>query len=154
MLIKQVSEILKNRSFVSVATCDLSGNPNAAPKFFLKIHEHYLYLIDYTFGRTWENLKINPKASLSFVDTETLISYQVNGKVETIDTGKEFGEILKEMVAKEVSLSTKRIIEGVTTGKKHLSFEIGIREKFFILKLKIEEIVEIGSNGEIKREKI
>ena len=69
MLTEKISDFLKRRSFISVATCDFNGRPNAVPKFLLKIDDDYIYLVDYTFGRTYENLKINSKVSLAFMET-------------------------------------------------------------------------------------
>ena len=71
MLPKKIKELLENREFISVATCDFKGRPNAAPKFFLKFEHNFIYLVDYTIGMTWENLKVNPKASLSLMDPDT-----------------------------------------------------------------------------------
>ena len=153
MFSKELKQLLSKREFISVATCDAAGQPNAAPKFFLKIEDNHIYLIDYAMGRTWHNLKTNPRISMSFMDTESLIGYQINGVAEIIDKGLEFEEILKQLLAKQVSLSTKRVIEGISTGKKHTNFEVEITEKFVILKIKAAEIVEIGPRGEIKREK-
>jgi predicted pyridoxine 5'-phosphate oxidase superfamily flavin-nucleotide-binding protein len=152
MLLKKITEILKNREFISVATSDLTGSPNAAPKFLLKIDGNIVYLIDYSMGRTWENLKINPKASLSFVDTDALIGYQINGLVEIIDKGPRYDNIFHELEQKEIDLSIKRIIEGVSKEKRHRSFEVAITDKFVVLKVDIKEIVEIGPRGEIKRQ--
>ncbi len=154
MLAKKIEEFLKHREFISAATCDLSGRPNAAPKFFLKLEHSHIYLIDYTLSKTWENLKINPHISLSFVDTEELVGYQVNGTVTIVEKGAEFQTILHELRQKAVSLSAKRIIEGVSTGKKHKSFEINIPDKFAIYKVKIAEVTEIGLKGDLKKENI
>lgn len=154
MIAKRINELLKTREFISVATCDLSGRPNAAPKFILKQENHFIYLIDYTIGRTWENLLLNPRVSLSFMDTDTLHGYQVNGSAELIDKGKEYDLILEELVQKEIDFSTKRIIEGVTKGKSHQTFELGISDRFVVFKIKIEEAVELSPTGELKREKV
>lgn len=153
MLLKEIKELLKKREFISVATSDWEGRPNAAPKFFLKIEGGFVYLIDYTIGKTWQNLRINPRISLSFMDTENLLGYQINGDTELIDRGEDYDRILKELEEKEVALSSKRIIEGVATGKKHTSFELTIRAKFAVIKVKICEVTQIGPKGEIKREK-
>lgn len=153
MLTKTVSDFLKTREFVSLATCDLKGRPNAAPKLILKVEASYIYLVDYTFGRSFENLKINPRVSLSFTNTDTLKSYQVNGSVELIDSGPSYEKIAAELVAKQISLSTDRIIKGLSTGKHHENFEVAIPEKFVIFKVKIEEAVEMDYGGGIKREK-
>jgi len=154
MLTKKISGFLKNREFISVATCDLNGRPNAAPKFLLKIEDNLIYLIDYNLSRTWENLKINPRASLSFTNIDNLTGYQINGSVQIIDKGQEYNKILHELREKEINLSVKRIIEGVYREKTHESFEVAMPDHFIVFKVKIEEVVEIGPAGDLKREKL
>jgi predicted pyridoxine 5'-phosphate oxidase superfamily flavin-nucleotide-binding protein len=151
---KKVSELLKIREFVSVATCDLDGRPNAAPKFVLKLENNFIYLVDYSIGRTSQNLKINPRISISFMDNDALMGYQLNGSVEIINRGEEYDILVKDLSQKELDLSTRRIIEGVTQGKPHERFELSLSEKFIIFKVKVEEIVDIASSGTLKREKI
>jgi hypothetical protein len=150
----KIKGLLENREFVSVATCDFQGRPNAAPKFILKLEHNFVYLVDYTIGKTWENLKINPKASLSFMDSDTLTGYQINGAVEILESGPEYKGLLDEFRKKEIGLSAKRIVEGIYRGKTHGNFEAGFPEQFAIYKVKVEELVEIGPRGELKREKV
>jgi predicted pyridoxine 5'-phosphate oxidase superfamily flavin-nucleotide-binding protein len=152
MITKKISELLQKREFVSAATCDFNGRPNVAPKFFLKLQQRDLYLIDYVLGTTYRNLKINPRVSVSIMDTDSLTGYQMNGSVEIIESGAEYKEIVKELLQREIDLSTKRIIEGVVQGKTHESFEVAIPEKFVVLKIKIEELVEICRSGTLKRQ--
>jgi uncharacterized pyridoxamine 5'-phosphate oxidase family protein len=154
MLTKTIIELLKHKEFISIATCDLKGRPNAASKFILKIDGGFIYLVDYIFGKSYENLKANPRVSLSFVNTESLKSYQINGSVELIEQGSVYETIALELVHKEVRLSTDRIIKGVSSGKRHENFEVAIPEKFVIFKVKIEETVEMPYGGGVKREKI
>lgn len=154
MLNKKIAELLKDREFISVATCDLAGRPNVAPKFILKLQANSIYLVDYTIGNTWGNLKVNPRASLSFMDTDSLSGYQINGMVEIVEKGLEYEKIYGEMLQKEIDLSAKRIIEGVSRQRKHASFEVALTGKFVILKVNIAEVVEIGPGGEVKRERL
>lgn len=154
MLTSKIKEFLKDREFISVATCDYSGRPNAAPKFLLKVEHNCVYLVDYSLSRTWENLKINPAASLSFMDTDSLNGYQINGPVEIIDKGPLCEKLLEELREKGISLSVKRIIEGVQRERSHGSFEAEIPERFAIFKVTMKEITEIGSRGEIKKENL
>lgn len=151
---KKVFELLKKRGFVSVATCDLEGRPNAAPKFILKLENNFIYLVDYSIGRTSRNLRLNPRISISFMDNDTLMGYQLNGSVEIIDSGQEYDALVKELSQKELELSTRRIIEGVTKGKPHEGFELSLSEEFVIFKVKVGEIVEIASSGTLRTEKI
>ena len=154
MINKCLKELIESREFISLASCDLEGRPNAAPKFLLKVVGNYLYLVDYIIGRTFSNLQLNPRASLSFIDSNTLISYQINGRVEIIDAGQEYREIIKEVQHKQIDLSIARVIEGVTKGKAHKSFEVAVSDQFVIFKVKMEEVVEMRPSGTLKREKV
>ncbi len=152
MLKKKVAELLRAREFIHVATCDLEGRPNAAPKFFLKLEGDTIYLVDYIIGKTRENLKVNPKASLCFMDANSLIGYQINGPVEILESGREYEEIILELERKELDLSIRRIIEGVSQGTTHSGFELSLPNRFVIFRIRIKEVVEIGLTGELKRE--
>ena len=154
MLLNDLNQVLTKREFISVATCNFEGEPNAAPKFFLKIYNKAIYLIDYAIGKTWENLKINPQASLSISDPGTLKSYQVNGGGEIIEKGAVYDKIAEELSEKEVKLSAERVIDGVRRKKGHEHFEIGTSRKFVIFKVMIRQIAEIGPSGKVSREKI
>ena len=148
----KINELLENREFISVATCDFEGRPNAAPKFLLKLENNWIFLIDYVIGRTWQNIKINPRVSLSFVDTNTLMAYQINGPVEIIENGPVYEKMMQELELKEIDLATKRIIEGVEKGHIHEGFEVSLPERVVILKVTMEEIVEIGHSGILNRQ--
>ncbi|MFH1506820.1 MAG: pyridoxamine 5'-phosphate oxidase family protein [Candidatus Omnitrophota bacterium] len=155
MIKDKVRKFLEHREFVSVATSDLCSRPNAAPKFVLKTDRDCIYLVDYSISRTWQNLRINPRASLSFMDTDNLVGYHINGFVEIIDKGPSYEEMSEEFNKKELALSSKRIVEAVTTGKRHRAFEVGsLKKKFRIYKIKIQEVVEIGPEGNLEREVI
>ncbi|MDD3345400.1 MAG: pyridoxamine 5'-phosphate oxidase family protein [Candidatus Omnitrophica bacterium] len=154
MITKSLKELIESREFISLASCDLEFRPNAAPKFLLKVEGDYLYLVDYIIGRTFTNLKVNPRASLSFIDSNTLIGYQINGKVEVIDSGSEYNLIIRQLHDKQIDLSIARVIEGVTKGRAHKSFEVAIPEQFVIFKVKMEEVVEMRPSGTLKRERV
>jgi len=152
MLNEIIKELLLKNEFIAVGTCDIAAKPNIAPKFILKCENNNLYLIDYVFGRTFENLKINPRISLAVMDKESLTGYQLNGSVKIILSGKEFEETLSELREKQISLSSKRIIEGMYRGKTHENFEASLPDKVAIFKVKIEEVVMILTSGNLKKE--
>jgi predicted pyridoxine 5'-phosphate oxidase superfamily flavin-nucleotide-binding protein len=154
MINKNIKALIESREFISVATSDLEASPNAAPKFLLKVEGDYIYLVDYIIGRTFRNLQVNPRVSLSFLDSNSLMGYQINGKVEIIDSGQEYATVLKELRDKQIDLSAKRVIEGVTKGQTHKAYEVAIPEQFVILKVKVEEIVQMQPSGTLKREKV
>jgi len=153
MLNKRLFEFLKKRTFLNVGTSTLDGKPNNVSKLLLKAENNHIYLVDYSIGRTYSNLKLNPRVSLSFFDLDKLVGYQINGPVEIIEKGVEYDKIKSELTEKEISLATERIIKGVSTGQSHESFEFAPPRHFVIFKIKIEEIAEVGYSGEVKREK-
>ena len=151
-IIKKALKIMKVREFVTLATADKAGKPNSAPKLLLKTDSGIIYFIDYSIGRTFENLKVNPEVSLSFIDINSLFGYRLNGKVEIIKKGRVYDECLKELKEKEIELTAERIVKGVRDGNPHKGFELEISERFLLYKVKIEEGCEISPRGEIKRE--
>ena len=154
MINKNVITLLESREFISVATCDLESQPNAAPKLLLKVEAGCIYLVDYIIGKTFRNLKINPRISLSFFDHNTLMGYQINGNVQIIDSGSEYLDALNDLARKEVDLSTTRIIDGVIKGQAHQAYEVAAFGQVVILKIKVDEIVQMHPSGKLQREKV
>jgi nitroimidazol reductase NimA-like FMN-containing flavoprotein (pyridoxamine 5'-phosphate oxidase superfamily) len=152
MIAKKISELIKELGFVAVATCDLDGRPNVAPKFFLKEEDGHIYLVDYVIGRTSQNLSVNPRASISIMDEKNLTGYQVNGCVEILSEGDEYDKAAQEFLKKEINLSTRRIVEGVKKGERHNTFEAAFPNRIVVFKVMIDEAVEIGPGGELKKE--
>ena len=153
MLSKDLIELMNKREFISVATCDFKGRPNAAPKFVLKVDSGRVYLVDYTIGTSLKNLKANPRISMSLVDVRTLKGYQFNGSVHIMTRGKLYDKMRNEMMDKEVRLTTQRIIDEVRGHPTHETFEVLISEKFVIFEVTVDEVVEMDIYGGLKRNK-
>lgn len=153
-MFKDLRELFAKREFVPVASADFNGRPNVAPKFLLKVEGEFLYLVDYIFGRTWENLKVNPKVSISIMDTESLTAYQLNGMVELIEDGPSYKAMIEKLERREIELSIERVISGVQRGAKHKNFELTFPQRVIIFKVKVEEFVEIKPTGQLDREKL
>jgi len=149
----ELRKLLEGREFIAVATCDKALRPNSAPKFILKVDGHTVYLVDYTIGMTWKNITANPRVSLSFMDHAILMGYQLNGTVTIIQKGRVYEKMCKEMIDKEIRLTAQHIIEEVRGKARHEQFEVGITERFIILKVSVREIVQIGHRGDITRMK-
>ena len=154
MINNNIKALIESREFISVASCDLEARPNAAPKFLLKVEASYIYLVDYIIGKTFRNLKVNPRVSLSFFDNNTLVGYQLNGKVQIIDSGPEYLTAINDLARKEIDLSTTRIIDGVIKGRSHKAYEVAASKQFVILKVQVEEIVQLQPSGTLQREKV
>ena len=113
MVIKEVANFLKKEKFLNIATTDLNNRPNVAPKFLLKIDNDLIYLVDYVKNTTLKNIRINPKVSISFINTDSLRGYQINGVAEVIDKGPTCIKLLREYEKKKIELSTERLIDSL-----------------------------------------
>lgn len=154
-VILKALELMKKAEFVEVASADSSGKPNSAPKFLLKTEGLSVYLIDYSIGRTAENLRSNPRVSISFIMMDSLTGYRLNGKVEVIRSGEVYDQCLNEMREKAIDLTVKRVVEGVREDKpdKYKAYELEMSKQVLIYKVNVEEGCEIGPRGEIERER-
>lgn len=148
----KIVELLEKREFVSIATATPDGQPNTAPKFFFRAKGAFIYLIDYVIGKTIENLRENPRVSVSFMDLDNLEAYRLNGTAHCIEKGRIFDRVLEAWNKKLIKLSTDRVIEAVRTGKRRGHYELEMTEKFMVLKIKVESIVKIGRRGDIWKE--
>lgn len=153
MVVKKFFELLQGREFINVATADKKAKPCAAPKFFLKTHGKYIYLIDYTLARTVQNIRVNPQVSLCLMDLDSFNGYRVNGHAELIEKGKEFQQIIEDLDKRLIKLSAERVVRRITTGKKTPHFEMEISKRFVVIKVKVDDVAEFGPRGDLKQEK-
>lgn len=142
---------LSKGKFVNIATCNLERMPSVAPKLIGKTEKNSIYLIDYVMGKTYSNIKQNPRVSLSFINDRTLTGYQFNGTAIIIEEGEEFDKLTDEFQRIKTNFTVERILLDVRKGKKTSpSVEFSLPKKFIILKVKVFEIVEISSSGGLK----
>ena len=147
ILSDELKDFLNSNAFVSMATCDIDMQPNVAPKFFLKVKDDNIYLADYNIDRTWANINFNPKVSLSVINLENLVGYQINGFVEVLDSEALVNRLLKEFGKKKIFFSTKRIIADLHTNKAHKDFELCFPDRVIIYRVKVLEVIEIKPSG-------
>jgi len=143
---KEIKEFLINTEFVSIGTSDARGKPCVTPKLLIAFKDDFIYLADYVIGRTFQNLKVNPKISISAVDVNKLIHYQINGTAVIMNKGLEYDRIIGELKKKEISFTVERIINGVRREKKHHYFEAAFPELFVVIKMKIKEVIKMTPN--------
>ena len=150
---EKITALLKHRNFLSVATASKKCVPHTAPKILFKIEDEYFYLADHVIAWTVNNLRVNPRASMSFMDFENLEGYRLSGSARLIEKGPAYGRLMKEFEKKLIQISADRVIEGMKTGKRSKHYELEISNRVTFIKIKIEEIVRIGSQGDLFSER-
>lgn len=150
-IIEKAFKVMDKREFIGLATADSKAVPNSAPKLLLKHSGKFAYFVDYSFGKTAENLRANPMVSFSLMDHNSLVGYRLTGSVEIIEKGKIYEECLKELQEKQISLSVERVLKAVQENTVHKGFEVEMPEHFLLYKVTIDEAVEITTRGEVRR---
>lgn len=151
---QKLDALLKEKEFVYVATTDANRFPNAIPIFLLKMEGNFLYLIDFIFGKTYENLKQDPKVSVAVMDEYTLHGYKISGSVEMIEEGRIFDQLIEELREREMRFTVDRIVSAVQTGKTHQNFELQFPAHAVILKIKLDSVVEVNLQGKLRKENL
>ncbi|MBN2482755.1 MAG: pyridoxamine 5'-phosphate oxidase family protein [Candidatus Omnitrophica bacterium] len=149
---KEIMDFLRRQVFLFIGTSDKRGRPHTSAKPLLKIEDNYIYLVDFVVGRTYKNIKRNPKISLSAVDMNKVIGYQLYGRAEVIDKGDVFRQLSGEMNSKQVRLATERVIQGVRKSTRSLVDELISLKTVSILKIRIKEVSQIKPSGDITRD--
>lgn len=150
---EELRKIFTKLQFIDVATCDLNNNPNAAPKYLLKVKNNRIYLVDYVMTKTWNNVKINPRVSLAILHEHSLTGYQINGSAETIEEGKAYESLIKELSSKTIASSAIRVIKGVQEEIPRNGFEVDFPEKVGIIVVTIKGIIRIRPTGKLSQTK-
>ena len=151
LILKEILKLLDEAEFMNLATVDAEGRPSASNKFLLKYEGSALYIIDFVQGKTWKNLKNNPAISLSIMDKENLVDYQINGTVEILEKGPEHNRLIRELDEKEVRFSTNRVIEGVRRAKVHNIHVLPFPRRAIVLKVDVTEVMSLGPGAELTR---
>lgn len=90
---KRMKEIFAKQGVLVLGTADLSGIPNVVPIGAVKILDDETILVsDQFFNKTLNNLKANPKAAISFWETEKGEGYQIKGDASIHTEGKIYEE--------------------------------------------------------------
>lgn len=147
-----IRKFLEEADFVSLATSDRNGQPNAANNFILKVESDIIYIVDFIKGKAWENLRYNPFISLTVMDKDNLRDYRINGTATMLENGSEYDLLMKEFSEKEIRFAINRVIEGVQRTKPHHSFSLPFPQQASIIKVKVDRIIEIAPTAEPKKE--
>jgi len=90
----RVKELFEKVPAVVLATATGDGTPNAVPVGAKKIiDDETILLSDQFFNKTLENMKVNPKVSVTFWDGHE--GYQLKGTIAIETSGKRYEETAK-----------------------------------------------------------
>ena len=92
----EMKEVAGKTKGFALATVTKDGEPHVIPVGFGKVlSDDELLLVDVFMGKTIENIKVNPRVSVSVWDYDNLKGYEFKGKARIETSGKVFDESAK-----------------------------------------------------------
>lgn len=141
----EVAGFLEGQGFVLVSTLDSDSTPHASCKGIVKIEKKgVVYLLDLYMGRTYLNLKRNPRISLTTVDEHKFKGYCLKGKAKILSGGSLGPEVLQAWEDKITGRIAQRVLRNIRQEKGHPRHpEAFLPKPKYLIAATIEEIVDL-----------
>jgi len=150
MAIKQlpqpVIDFLENQGYVIVATLDHNGIPHASCKGIVEIKpDGHVYLLDLYSDRTLDNLKRNPRISITAVDEHRFMGFCLKGRAKAVNVDKLSPRVGLAWEEKINTRITRRILKNMREEKGHPHYPEALLPKpEYMLVMKVTEIVDLS----------
>jgi len=159
MYIKEIKGMRKNvidafeshvaiQIFATLGTCTKEAMPHNSPKIILEFRRPFLFLIEYHKGYSFENIKENPRVSVSTFNLSKMTGFHLYGKAEVISEGAVFPRLMKKFQKRRIELCTHEVVEAVK-GRAGLQLKNFICLKpVLVYKIHVTKIIGIQAFGE------
>ncbi|MBU1871240.1 MAG: pyridoxamine 5'-phosphate oxidase family protein [Candidatus Omnitrophica bacterium] len=144
-LSNEVVEFFRRQPFTIVSSLDKRGIPHNSCKGVVKINRNgAIYLLDLYKARTFENLKRNPRISITAVNEHSFEGYCLKGKAKII-TGKGIKmPVLRDWEARITNRITQRIIKNLQGEKGHSRHPEALFPKpEYLILMKVSEVIDL-----------
>ena len=141
-----VIEFLRTQGFVLVSSIDKNGFPHNSCKDIVKIDSMgQVYLIDVYYGLTAENIKHNPRVSISAVDEHKFMGYCLKGRAKVMSDNEISQEFIKSWEDNITSRLAKRLLHNLAQDKSHAHHpEASLPRPKHLISIEVEEIVNLA----------
>lgn len=142
---KEISQFFKKQSFTIVTTIGKGGIPHNSCKGIVEIGKGgKVYLLDLYKQKTYENLKRNPRMSVTAVDEHRFRGYCLKGKAKLIPRKKLTPKDIAAWEEKITDRITRRMIKNIHEEKGHPRHPEALFPKpAYMIVMQIEEIVDL-----------
>jgi len=147
---KQLSEaiiqFLQKQGCVIVSSIDHNGFPHSSCKGIVKIDKRgRIYLLDAYRGKTLQNLKTNPCASVTFFDEDKFIGYCFKGRARILSKEELDTEIIRAWEDRITGRLTQRLLKNIRgETKAHPAHPEALLPKpEHMIVLDVEEVVDL-----------
>jgi len=141
-----VIDFLRTQGFVIVSSIDKNGFPHSSCKDIVKIdYSGKIYLIDVYYGLTAENIRNNPRVSISAVDEHKFIGFCLKGKAKIMLDDEISQEFIKSWEDNITSRLTKRLLNNLAQDKSRAHHpEASLPRPKQLISIEVEEIVNLA----------
>jgi len=142
---EEIVRFFHNQGFVIVSTIDKNGFAHCACKGIVKIEPcGRVYLLDVYRKKTFENLKINPRITITAVDEHKFSGYCLKGKMQMLPEGKIKDELVKAWEERITSRLTQRLLKNIHEERGHPHHpEVLLPKPEYLIEMEVEEIVDL-----------
>ena len=141
----EIIHFFQNQSFVIVSTLDPDGTPHSSCKGVIKItRSGKVYLLDVYLRKTYNNLRQNPKISLTAVDEHKFKGFCLKGKAKLLEQNRLSSGIIKAWEERIAGRITRRLLKNIREEKGHPSHPEALLPKpEYMIVMEVEEIVDL-----------
>ena len=141
-----ILDFLRTQDFVVVSSIDQNGFPHSSCKDIVKIDSSgKIYLIDVYYGLTAENIRNNPRVSISAVDEHKFIGFCLKGKAKIMLDDEISQEFIKSWEDNITSRLTKRLLNNLAQDKSRAHHpEASLPRPKQLISIEVEEIVNLA----------
>ena len=141
-----VIDFLRTQGFVIVSSIDKNGFPHSSCKDIVKIDSSgKIYLIDVYYGLTAENIRNNPRVSISAVDEHKFIGFCLKGKAKIMLDDEISQEFIKSWEDNITLRLTKRLLNNLAQDKSRAHHpEASLPRPKQLISIEVEEIVNLA----------
>jgi len=142
---EKVINFFRDQGCVVISTIDQHGFPHSSCKDIIKIENSgKAYLLDAYRGKTYENLKNNPKASITAFDEHKFTGFCLKGEARLVSSADFGDETVKAWEDKITSRLTRRLLKNVLEEKGHPAHpEASLPKPQNMIVFEAEEIVDL-----------
>ncbi|MDP8216737.1 MAG: pyridoxamine 5'-phosphate oxidase family protein [Candidatus Kaelpia imicola] len=143
----KVVDFLERQSFVIVSTIDSDGRIHCSAKGIVGIHKDgSVFVIDLYRNKTYDNLKNDPRVSITQVDEHSFTGYTLQGKAKIVFKDQINDDQIKEWEKKVLKRISDRLVKSVQSEKaSSMHHEAQLPEEpKYLIEIDVESIIDLS----------
>ena len=144
---ERVYYFLERQGFVIVSTFDKKGRIHCSAKGIVGIERQgKVFVIDLYMHNTFNNLKKDPRVSITAIDEDQFAGYTLQGKAKIVAREDIQDHIISKWEDRILSRISSRVAKGVKTGAKSKShFEAQLpKHPKYLIEVDVENIIDLS----------